>query len=300
MKTKLRVWDAETGKLAFEREDVTEAVASTEGDRLAVVVTGPKPQLLVLDPANGTEIAAVALANNPGPVARLSFPGKDRVLVVAGGFAELFDTAAGKSLLREYCPAWGYAASGDGKLLAVRTGNVPEPFLAGPGDGVMPLTDAKIHLFDVATGKKLRELKVQARAVGEMVFSPDGKLLAYCGVTGPLLADGVIDVLTVEKGERVASFRGHTQAVNRIAFRPDGRVLASGGADHTVRLWHVPAADAEALPEDPPAMPVFAPGPAPVIGQPPVVAPQPIGVPPQVMPKGTAPLPLPKEMPKKG
>src|SRR5262249_49487309 len=161
---------------------------------------------------DGSEIASVALPNNPGPVVRLSFLGKGTVLLLGGGFAEVFDTAAGKSLLREYCPGWGYAASADGKLLAVRTGN-PLPLPMVPGAEVLPLTDAKILLFEVATGKKLRELKVEARAIGEMVFSPDGKLLAYCGTTGPQLTDGVIDVLTVEKGERIASFRGHNQTV---------------------------------------------------------------------------------------
>ncbi|KAF4676763.1 Telomerase protein component 1 [Perkinsus chesapeaki] len=35
--------------------------------------------------------------------------------------------------------------------------------------------------------------------------------------------------------------KGHTEAVNCLQFTNDGRLLASGGADTTIRIWHVSA-----------------------------------------------------------
>ncbi|EDX74482.1 protein kinase domain [Coleofasciculus chthonoplastes PCC 7420] len=37
----------------------------------------------------------------------------------------------------------------------------------------------------------------------------------------------------------VRTLRGHSSSIHAIAFHPDGQILASGGADRSVKLWHL-------------------------------------------------------------
>lgn len=38
----------------------------------------------------------------------------------------------------------------------------------------------------------------------------------------------------------IAVQKGHSASIDRIAFNSDGRLLASAGADHLIKLWHIP------------------------------------------------------------
>ncbi len=273
---KVRVWDADGGKVLCRRDEVSSAQFNSDGSRVVVLAGG---KLLVLDATTGKVVKSIALAKGDGGHGRsMVFLSPDRLLTLGWGGAQVFDLAAGKLLFRSPCANNVYAVSEDGKRLSVLAGSIPIRTSMPPVGQVetREIHFAKIQIYDLTDGRKVRELKVNARYVAEMAFAPDGKLLAYCGHTGPKLADGVIDVLTVEKGERIASYRGHAGSVNRIAFRPDGQVLASGGADRTVRLWRVPALDLEALPDDPPPPPeAMAPVPQPPVRMPPAPVPTP-------------------------
>ena len=70
--------------------------------------------------------------------------------------------------------------------------------------------------------------------MGNVAFSPDGKLLAagngYSEVRWWRVADGAL----------LHEPRGHTDSVNSVAFAPDGQRLVSGALDGSVRLWRVP------------------------------------------------------------
>jgi len=67
--------------------------------------------------------------------------------------------------------------------------------------------------------------------VNSVAFSPDGRLLAGCGLANTI----VMWELPTRKPRAI--FLGHAQPVEALAFSPDSRTLASAGADAVVRLW---------------------------------------------------------------
>jgi WD40 repeat protein len=116
------------------------------------------------------------------------------------------------------------AFSADGKLLAART------------------HFARIDLFDVAAGTKLRSWQtkpksIDAMPIGEITFSPDGKTLASPH------GDQTIRLWETATGQYrdwVAKYPAgidNLYVICAITFSPDGKLLASAGYENTVHLW---------------------------------------------------------------
>jgi WD40 repeat protein len=93
--------------------------------------------------------------------------------------------------------------------------------------------DRLIKLWDVETGKLLRDLKDHSDAVYCVRFSPDGKLLASAG------ADRAVKVWDVASGKRLFTLSESTDWVYAVAWSPDGKHLAAGGVDKSIRVWEV-------------------------------------------------------------
>lgn len=88
-------------------------------------------------------------------------------------------------------------------------------------------------LWDLATGKPIREIRAHRDVLYDAELSPNGELMATCSY------DRKIMLWSVATGELVRSFDGHTGAVYDIAFSPDGTTLLSGSADDTCKVWQV-------------------------------------------------------------
>lgn len=88
-------------------------------------------------------------------------------------------------------------------------------------------------LFDVRSGRLLKQFRGHKDSMYCAQLSPDGKLLA----TGSY--DNTIKLWDVGSGSETRSLDGHNGAVFELAFRPDGKVLASASGDRTVKLWDV-------------------------------------------------------------
>ena len=72
-----------------------------------------------------------------------------------------------------------------------------------------------------------------------LAWSPDGKILAVAGVSGPITlfngADGAVQ----------HKLPGHTLDTMAISWHKDSRLLASVGQDGKVRLWDAETGSAE-------------------------------------------------------
>jgi dipeptidyl aminopeptidase/acylaminoacyl peptidase len=93
--------------------------------------------------------------------------------------------------------------------------------------------DRTIQLWDVASGKGLRAIRVEG--VVSLAFAPDGKALA--SAPGGGCKDLAIRLWDPGTGKELRRCEGHTNTVYFVAIAPDGKTLASAGIDRTVRLW---------------------------------------------------------------
>ena len=88
-------------------------------------------------------------------------------------------------------------------------------------------------LWDVNTGKKIKEFDEVSGSARTLVFSPDGRCLGLSCTAYP-----EYDTIELWDEEKRASFT-HSGLVDTVAMSPDGMCLATGGRDKTVKLWHV-------------------------------------------------------------
>jgi WD40 repeat protein len=188
-----------------------------------------------------------------------------------GGGVRVWDVATGKELRRFAAhteDVWTVAVSPDGRRALSAGGG-------GWKDGKFEVRDSAIRLWEIATGKELRQLNGHVGQVWSAVFSPDGRYALSSGtdmtvrlwdlVSGlqvrvfeghdvgvPCVAfspdgrralsgdwAGCIRLWDVETGKEVRRFDGHTWDISGLAFSPDGRLALSGSLDRTLRLWDV-------------------------------------------------------------
>jgi len=71
--------------------------------------------------------------------------------------------------------------------------------------------------------------------VGNLAWSPDGKLLA--SASGDYIAHDFTARIWRSDGTQVAILTAHTAEIYGLAWSPGGKLLATGAGDGTVRLW---------------------------------------------------------------
>jgi WD40 repeat protein len=161
-----------------------------------------------------------------------------------------------------------------GKVLAVGE-TVLNAMRAQFGKGAEEM-EARIQLWNAATGGKLREFPAHKYCVNSLAFAPDGRTLASTG-----WSDKSISLWDAETGKRLfelpcasssgvvkfspdgkvlawtnnlaggislwemaskklrRQYQGHATAIHTLAFTPDGKTLVSGSMDTTALVWDV-------------------------------------------------------------
>lgn len=89
----------------------------------------------------------------------------------------------------------------------------------------------RVVVWEVATGKVVKNLQGPVPPISVTVISPGGRYLALGAQK-----ENVVRLFDLESG-RESQLQGHKDTVRGLAFSPDGALLASGSLDGTIRLW---------------------------------------------------------------
>jgi WD40 repeat protein len=227
------------------------------------------PVLRRFDVESGKELPALRL---PIDVVRRARPpifspdGRTLALVQEGGVISLWDATTGKrrnepdALLA--APTWLHF-SPDGRMITTfseadgvcrwdassgrRLAHLPAAkvshlfrdswTLHPAGDRIVHARWRSVEVLALPTGKRLREWRINDRAVGPMVISPSGQYLAMLG------KDGVVRLWNLETGRRFDEVeidpRGARRRDDWLLFSPDSRNLVIGDGGSRVSLWNL-------------------------------------------------------------
>jgi small GTP-binding protein len=128
--------------------------------------------------------------------------------------------------------------TGNRTELDLRSNRINIRACAFSADGKRVLTAADIGtvlLWDVETGRCLRELRGHTMEVLSVAWSPDQRQ----ALSGS--ADTTVRMWDVKTGRCLRVLEGHRSGVSSVAWSPDQRQALSGSADKTMRLWDVGA-----------------------------------------------------------
>jgi WD40 repeat protein len=136
------------------------------------------------------------------------------------------------------------------------TDAVPGAVLSSDGRFVLSAgrSESSPRLWDVKTGKELRQFHGHTAWVWSVAFTPDGKRAISAGIDGMRLweVETGKELRETGKGLRETGkgrpplavnpheeqkFRGHTRQVYRVVVSSDGSRALSGTQDKTVRIW---------------------------------------------------------------
>ncbi len=197
------------------------------GDGSKLVSAGIDKTACVFDVASGAELARV---KHDGELKQVAFSpnGKLFASTCTDNKLHLWDAATGRKVREMEHPAapWSVAFSPDGQQVMTGTGGAQ--FGKRSDLNVTPDKDNAIRIWDVETGKLVREIKGHTHAIAGLSYSPDGKRAVSASF------DRSLRLWDVESGRELSRIDGKGWFTKAI-FSFDGKlVLASGGAEKNV------------------------------------------------------------------
>jgi RNA polymerase sigma factor (sigma-70 family) len=249
----VRLWEVATGKELRKLGGHGRGVSTVafSGDGRSLVVGSFDGPLRLWDVAKGEEIRQFESSR----VASVAFSSDGKLLAAAGTKGiDLWEISTGKRLQHlssntseVHCRSVSF--SPDGRFLASAEQEIDKGKVEGAKE-----YDQTIRLWEVSTGKEVRQIQVFAGEVYSVAFSPDGKTFATGG------SDDALCLWEAATGKRLRAFqvsrKGH---VYSLSFSPDGKTLAAGGGDGTVLLWDLTSRAEAKSPSETPSPPILLP-----------------------------------------
>jgi WD40 repeat protein len=93
------------------------------------------------------------------------------------------------------------------------------------------MPDGAVHLWEIATGKRLALAEGPKCLFSSLAFAPDGRVLA-CGIDGQTIA-----LWEVTSDRLLSPATGHRQPVTSLVFAKGGKELITAGSDSMVCWW---------------------------------------------------------------
>jgi WD40 repeat protein len=210
----LRIWDVRTGKALTENAVRPPGVADAEVGAPAA----PGGPMTMLGPAAFT-------------------PDGQRLVATLGASFHIIETATGrveKSVEHPGGHVIWLAVAPNGRTFA--TSGWGRSIQRNLPDGRVQSTTPNHHpvcLFELATGRLVRELEIPTDVAGPVAFSADGKLLAIGFGRGR----GEVRLMDLATWETVAVLTDFDFKPHAVTFSEDGKSLITGLNDGTALVW---------------------------------------------------------------
>lgn len=217
----VRLWDATTGKQKSILQGFTPRINSIEYS------------------PDGTVIAS---AGSDGTVRLWNATSRNQEKTLIGHYESVRDisfSTDGKTLVsggedNKLC-LWNVKT---GKLLRTYEGHTDKVIsVSFNGQSLASASRDQIWLWDIVTGEPERTLFGHNGIVSEILFSPDGKILASGSLSKSAYAgDNSVLLWNVETGERLTNLDGILRGVTDLNFSPDGKMLACASRERYIFL----------------------------------------------------------------